>query len=124
MANIFLDTNRLVSFIEQRGEQVDLNFEEEDIFISPLSVHILLYITKKRLPQPIIRESINLFTCVEFNEAICMKAFHGPTDDFEDNVQLHCAAEAECDYYLTDDKRLLNMKFFGKTRIVSDLSHK
>lgn len=36
-------------------------------------------------------------------------------------TQLHSAAEAECDYFLTSDKKLLAMKFFGKTRIVSTL---
>lgn len=47
------------------------------------------------------------------------KALEGPTVDFEDNTQLHSAAEAECDYFLTNDEKLLKMKFFGKTRLTN-----
>ena len=46
-------------------------------------------------------------------------ALEGPVDDLEDNIQLHSASEAECDVFLTNDKKLLKMKFFGKMRIVS-----
>lgn len=44
-----------------------------------------------------------------------------PTSDLEDNIQLHSAAEADCDYFLTSDKKLLAMIYFGKTKIVSTL---
>lgn len=43
----------------------------------------------------------------------------GPTKDLEDNIQLHSAAEAESDIFLTADKKLVDMKFFGKTQIIS-----
>lgn len=46
----------------------------------------------------------------------------GPTVDFEDNVQLHSAAEAECEIFLTEDKKLLKLGFFGKTHVVSQIS--
>lgn len=56
---------------------------------------------------------------IPFDSAIAEKALVGPTSDFEDNVQLHSAAEAECDIFLTEDKKLSDMKFFGKVRIDS-----
>jgi len=46
-------------------------------------------------------------------------ALEGPVDDLEDNIQLHSASEAECDVFLTNDKRLLGIKFFGKTKTTS-----
>lgn len=66
----------------------------------------------------LLEESYNM---VDFSREISNKALRGPTDDFEDNVQLHSAAQAECDLFLTEDKKLLTLKFFGKTRVVSDL---
>jgi len=44
----------------------------------------------------------------------------GPTDDFEDNVQLHSAVMGDCDYFLTMDKKLIKMKYFGKMRICGE----
>ena len=40
-------------------------------------------------------------------------------DDFEDNVQLHCAAQANCDFFLTRDEKMLKLGFFGKVRLKS-----
>lgn len=42
-------------------------------------------------------------------------------ENLEDNIQLHSAAEAECDFFLTSDDKLLKIKFFGKTEIKSGL---
>ena len=62
------------------------------------------------------------FQLTDFSEDILDRALNGPTDDLEDNVQLHSAAEAECDLFLTNDKRLLGLKFFGKAQIIQKLA--
>lgn len=122
MAKIFLDTNILINLVEKRNETVNpSNLQEHIIFISPLSVHVLIYVTKHKIPYPKLTEIIELFSLVAFDEAIIYKALTGPTNDFEDNTQLHCAAEAECDLFLTEDKGLRTLKFFGKTKIISPL---
>lgn len=54
---------------------------------------------------------------IDFSEDILDKALDGPSADLEDNIQLHSAAEAEADLFLTNDEGLLNLKFFGKTEI-------
>lgn len=61
---------------------------------------------------------------IPFSEDVLKKSLNGPTSDFEDNVQLHSAAEAECDYFLTNDEKLLKMKFFGKTEIRNSVDKK
>ena len=56
------------------------------------------------------------------NEKIVDAALTGPTVDFEDNVQLHSAAEEDCNLFLTSDKKILAMKFFGKVKIAGEIS--
>lgn len=123
MDRVFLDTNILIDIFEHRR---NVNLETLSHFYlaySPLSIHIYLYLYRKKVPLL----EIHLFMqkleadAVNFSGEILSKALEGPTSDFEDNVQLHSAAEAECDYFLTNDEKLLNMKFFGKTKIADSL---
>ena len=69
-----------------------------------------------------VLEQTNIFQIVEFSDTILKRALEGPTPDFEDNVQLHSAAEAECDLFLSEDKKLLELKFFGKTQFCAEVS--
>lgn len=122
MANIYLDVNCLIDFIERRGgTDFGLKFEEQRVFISPLSVHIAFYVGKKKIPNEPIYKFLLEFKIVDFTEEILTKSFHGPTLDLEDNIQLYSAVEADCDYLLTHDKTLLKLKFFGKLRIVESI---
>lgn len=122
MANIFLDTNCFIDAIHRKPEKQILNLLEGHIaYISNLSIHIYCYSQKIKIPNDIIIEQIKKFQVVNFSKNISNNALHGPTSDFEDNVQLHSAAEADCDYFLTNDTRLLKMKFFGKVQLASSL---
>lgn len=121
MAKVFLDTNILIDLVEERTNITTDTFGDHDIIISPLSVHILMYVLKKKVPFSKLITIINPFSIIEFNKKICNQAMLGPTNDFEDNVQLHSAAEEECSFFLTNDKKLLDMKFFGKVRIEASL---
>lgn len=122
MAKIFLDANILIDLVEERGQITPDELNNHDIFISPLSVHILMYITKHKVPYKNLINTIDSFILISFDENIANLALIGPTSDFEDNVQLHSCAEAECDYFLTADKKILDMKFFGKTQITSQVN--
>lgn len=119
MAKVFLDTNIFIDLVEER-QQITLDqLNDHDLFISPLSVHILMYIAKRKIPYRRLNNIIGSFLLVPFNENITNHSLIDPTEDFEDNIQLHSSAEAECDTFLTSDNKLLNMKFFGKTQIIS-----
>jgi len=124
MDRVFLDTNILIDIFEHRKD-VDLEIlSHYYLTYSPLSIHIYLYLYKIKVPLPEIYTFMEKLEAdaVAFSDDILRKALEGPTSDFEDNVQLHSAAEAGCDYFLTNDEKLLKMKFFGKTRISNSIS--
>ncbi len=120
MAKVFLDTNYFIDAIVRRPEKRILeSLKNNTVFVSPLSVHIFCYILKIKAPNKTLNSQIENFSLVEFSENIVNRALEGPTSDLEDNVQLHSAAEAECDIFLTEDQKLIKMKFFGKVKISS-----
>lgn len=121
MEKIFLDANILIDLVEKRKDLQPEDLSSYDVFITPLSAHILMYITHQKVPYPTFSEIIKPFSIEVFDENILKQSLAGPTDDFEDNIQLHSATEAECDLFLTNDKKLLNMKFFGNVQIVPKL---
>lgn len=121
MAKVFLDTNFFID-ITIRNKEKAKSLDGHKLFLSPLSYHIVYYAYHLKVPHQEINNSLLDLEIVDLNEKILGKAMIGPTKDLEDNIQLHSAAEAECDYFLTNDRRLLKMKFFGKTEISSSLS--
>ncbi len=120
MARVFLDTNFYIDVTKRAKEKWE-SLRGNLLFISPLSTHILLYARKLKVPDQEVNRLQEQFGIVLLNKYILDKALTGPTDDLEDNIQLHSAAEAECDIFLTNDIKLLNMKFFGKVQILSVL---
>ncbi|MEK7581657.1 MAG: type II toxin-antitoxin system VapC family toxin [Patescibacteria group bacterium] len=123
MAKVFLDVNYFIDAIVRKPEkQILETLENHTSVISALSIHIYCYTQKIKIPNNKIIAQRELFQVIEMSENILDSALLGPTTDFEDNVQLHSAAEAECDIFLTNDKKLLALKFFGKTRICTNIS--
>lgn len=118
MAKVFLDTNYFIDSIHRKPEREILeSLVNNIVYISALSFHIYCYIFKLKIPDIKVIAQKEKFQIVEFSEDILNRALQGPTSDFEDNVQLHSAAEGECEIFLTEDKKLLRMKFFGKVKI-------
>jgi predicted nucleic acid-binding protein len=103
--------------IELRSNLPLNSLSNQSLYISPLSVHILSYTFQYKLPAKKLAELDQHFLLVPFDQQITIKALAGPTKDFEDNVQLHSCAKAGCDIFLTRDKKLLKMKFFGSATI-------
>lgn len=120
MARVFLDTNFYIDITKRAKEKWEF-LRENLLFISPLSVHILFYTRKLKVPDREVNELQEQFGMVPLTKQILDKALEGPTADLEDNIQLHSAAEAECDFFVTNDRNLLKQKFFGKTKIVENL---
>ncbi|MBI2049562.1 hypothetical protein HYT32_01505 [Candidatus Roizmanbacteria bacterium] len=108
MARIFLDANILIDIVEKRKDMSLDDFNNHEVYISPLSIHILFYVIKKKLPFPRLSDILSHINIVSLSIKITENALSGPTTDFEDNVQLHSGTEAECDLSLIEDKNLLN----------------
>ena len=121
MAKIFLDTNKVVDILGKRDDSVVKSLENNQVFMSVLSVHIFCYAFKVGIPEERLAEQLEVFLLIGLNESVLTKAMRGPTNDLEDNIQLHNGAEAGCDIFLTSDKKLLQMKFFGMMRIENKL---
>ncbi|MBI2612170.1 type II toxin-antitoxin system VapC family toxin [Candidatus Gottesmanbacteria bacterium] len=123
MAKLFFDTNYFINLHSKRAP-IPITLEElenHDLFVSVLTYHIFTYSYKIKIPNKELSDSLDTFYLVDLNEKILVKALIGPTSDLEDNIQLHSAAESECDIFLTQDRKLLDIKFFGKTRITSSI---
>ena len=122
MARVYLDTNFLIDIAEKRDNIRIRDYYQHKIIASSLSFHILAYTFKYKIPSDKLKRLVTYFTVVPLSEDIIQKSLSGPIGDFEDNIQLHSAAVAECDYFLTNDEKLLKMKFFGKTKISDSIS--
>ena len=121
MARVFLDTNFYIDATKRAREKLGF-LKEHLLFISPLSTHILFYARKLKIPDQDVNKLQESFGIVPFTKDILDKALEGPTNDLEDNIQLHSSTEANCDIFLTNDEKLLKMKFFGKMYIKSTLN--
>lgn len=122
MARIFLDTNIFIDAIHRVPEkQILERLEGHILFTSTLSFHVYCYAFKIKIPNEEVALQKEKFQIFDFSKDILNKALEGPTNDLEDNIQLHSAAEADCDIFLTADARLLKLKYFGKTAIKSSL---
>lgn len=123
MARVFVDANYFIQFANKSPETdaTDL-FHNHQLFVSVLTCHILFYVNKIKVPDDDTISYISDFNLTSLGAATINKAMLGPTNDLEDNIQLHSAAKANCNYFLTNDKRLLQMSYFGKTRILNSLA--
>lgn len=120
MAWIFLDANYFIDAVERQPKKGILkSLVKHIVVISPLSVTIYCYLYKIKVPNEQLSIQLAEFQLVDLSQNIFDRALVGPTEDLEDNIQLHSAAEANCDLFLTGDTKLLKMKFFGKTQIIA-----
>lgn len=120
MANIFLDTN---IFFDVAGRDIKKTetLINHRVYLSPLSCHIYCYSEGVVIPDKTLISFFKNFEVVNLSEKIFGNALEGPTKDFEDNIQLHSAKKAKADYFLTSDRKLLKLGYFGKTKIISSL---
>lgn len=121
MARVFLDANYFIGLVNRTPETEVEDLDVHKAFVSILSCHILFYVNKIKVPDSDTNSFIKDFNIIDLGQEILDKALIGPTEDLEDNIQLHSAAEAECDFFLTQDKELLALKFFGKTKVASEM---
>jgi len=120
MAKVFLDTNKVID-LAQRKPEIRNELDGYQVYLSPLSIHILCYANKTKVLDGKISQFKKEFQIIDLTDEILEMSLNGPTNDLEDNIQLHSAAKADCDYFLTNDKKLLKTGYFGKTKICSSL---
>lgn len=122
MAKVFLDANAFIDVVQGRGDlTITQSLAPQKTYISPLSTHILCYVEHIRIPSSALKRVLSHVEIVDFSKDILDKSLQGPTTDLEDNIQLHSAAEADCDVFLTSDRKLLALGYFGKTKISDHL---
>ncbi len=117
MAKVFLDANFFIGLVNRAPEMDHGILDQHQGFVSILSCHILFYVNKVKVPDIATNSFVADFNLVELTQNILDKALTGPTDDLEDNIQLHSAIDGDCDVFLTADEGLLKLKFFGKMEI-------
>lgn len=120
MANVFIDSNFFFDLTE-RDIQKRRMLNGHSVSVSALSFHILFYTYKYKVPNKLLSQYKKYFHVIGLTNEILENSLEGPTRDLEDNIQLHSAAKCDSDVFLTNDKKLLSMKFFGKTKILSSL---
>lgn len=109
MVKLFLDANCFIDLLETRDTSLAKKIEHHQLTISALTVHIWLYVAKKKLPQPQIKEALAYFQIVDYSVETVSDSLAGPTNDYEDNVQISAALAANCDLFITNDKKLLTL---------------
>lgn len=121
MAKVFLDANVYIDFMESRDKLLAKALDGGDLFVSTISIGIWTYIYKRFVSNNSLLEMFNTFNFVDYTSSIAKRSVLGPTSDFEDNVQLHSASEANCDIFITKDLKLLKLGYFGKVHISDSL---
>lgn len=120
MAKIFLDASVVIDIAHREIRDATL-LTENACIVSALSVHILAYVGKYSCPAEGLRAFMQAVTVLPLDTLVLEGAIEGPTSDLEDNIQLHTARNAGCDYFITSDKTLLSLELFGQMKIVEDI---
>ena len=120
MAHIFLDANIVMDVVLNRQPHA-IDFRNDAVYVSPLSLHILNYSEANKMPSQDLVDFLDWIIIVDLDLRVVRRALLGPTKDFEDNVQLYSADFSDCDYFLTQDKQLLKRKHFGMVQLVDKI---
>ena len=115
MKRIFLDTNILIDYIDNRAGADDAEqifacgFSGEALlFPSSLTFANMAYIIKGRTQQEkydALNQMADIVEIIGLRKQEVMAAIAQPVKDFEDMLQYQCAKTAGCDYIVTNDRR-------------------
>ncbi len=115
MKRIFLDTNILIDYIDNRAGADDAEqifacgFSGEALlFASSLTFANMAYIIKSRTQEDkydALRQMAGVVEILPLGKREVMSAIAQPVSDFEDMLQYQCAKAAGCDYIVTNDRR-------------------
>lgn len=120
MATIFLDTNILID-LYGRDKSWATKLTSHNLYVSTLSCHVLCYAAKIKIPDLKLNQLLKNMGIISIDNEVVVRSLQGPTDDLEDNLQLHACTNSKCQYFLTGDKLLLKLGYFGETAIVNHI---
>lgn len=112
MESLYLDANILMEIIFQRPKAkkcLETISQAKNLFVSSLSVHIVMYYLEKDAPDLILdfQEILGEFFVLDLNSLVLQKAFNSyDFRDFEDFIQVTTCLESEIKNFLTLDKDL------------------
>ena len=115
MKRIFLDTNILIDYIDNRAGADDAEqifacgFSGELLlFASSLTFANMAYIIKVRTQEEkydALSQMADVVEILDLGKQEVMAAIAHPVKDFEDMLQYQCAKAAGCDFIVTNDRR-------------------
>jgi predicted nucleic acid-binding protein len=115
MKRVFLDTNILIDYIDNRAGADDAEqlfacgFSGEALlFASSLTFANMAYIIKGRTQEEkydALKQMAGVVEIIDLGKREVMAAIAQPVKDFEDMLQYQCAKAADCDYIVTNDRR-------------------
>ena len=134
MKRIFLDTNILIDYIDNRAGADDAEqifacgfSGEVMLFASSLTFANMAYIIKGRSQKEkydALKQMAGVVEILPLGKEEVMKAIAQPVKDFEDMLQYQCAKAAGCDYIITNDHRhydFSDIPFFSSSTFVEQL---
>ena len=134
MKRIFLDTNILIDYIDNRAgaDDAELIFAcgfsgEVLLFASSLTFANMAYIIKGRSQEEkydALKQMAGVVEILPLGKEEVMSAIAQPVKDFEDMLQYQCAKAAGCDYIITNDHRhydFSDIPFFSSSAFVEQL---
>ncbi len=119
MAKLFLDANCFIDLIEDRNSELIVFLEKHELAISVLSLHILIYVYKYKIPNKKLQLIPQRFEILPITKSISLDSLQEPTNDYEDNIQLQTAVKHGFDIFLTNDKAPLKLSEFRKIKIIT-----
>ena len=115
MMKVFLDTNILLDFVDNREKReyaetiIELGRQGIiELYASYLSYANMGYILRKRKQEEryrMIRNARKIATVLPCDSAQLDDALANPVKDYEDMLQYQCALAAGCDLIVTNNKR-------------------
>jgi predicted nucleic acid-binding protein len=115
MMKVFLDTNILMDFVENRESReyaetiIELGKTGAiQLFASYLSFANMGYILRRRSKEDryrLLSSVRNIVTVLSCDDKQLDKALANPANDYEDMLQYQCAVAAGCDVIVTNNKR-------------------
>jgi predicted nucleic acid-binding protein len=115
MKRLFLDTNILIDYLDNRAGADDAEqifaygfSGEVQLYASSLTFANMAYIIKGRTQEEkydALNQMAGVVEIIDLRKQEVIAAISQPVKDFEDMLQYQCAKTAGCDYIVTNDRR-------------------
>jgi predicted nucleic acid-binding protein len=112
--SIFLDANIALEIILERqnmqlAKDLLLKHSDNNLYVSSLTAHLIIYFGQKRVGLPILRQFLEDYTILSLDAVDFEWAFNNiRNNDFEDALQLAVAIRNGCSSFITFDKSLVD----------------